>query len=365
MSLFVTDDQIGTVKLVTTIRGTIEFLQNLGKFYQAFSVHLKHQPSEQHTLKEAHEMVKGVSAYFKSAVDEVKSTINSNRVTSGPEGTISTKTATSLELVEKGLEKLDANFTEVNPDFKIKPEVCLTVQVENLHAVSRLKHPTCTVLEYARDFGNAMHESLKRSSNWAAFYFTYSESYYPVPENKIALKDIPKVKQVPVETMSKSDQRAMREWAQEHGKVVRQLTIRQTNTKHAAGTLPLNMYRKELPVGERILIESVVLENCADGGIEPTVSCDQQSEYDSASDEEDHPQAEDQEEASDVNCTRSQLLPGTSCPKQYALDWGGLSLCYTEPFHRIKVTVKVHGNSYFKIDLELKFMLVNILPSIL
>ena len=120
--------------------------------------------------------------------------------------------------------------------------------------------------------------------------------------------------------MSKSDQRAMREWAQEHGKVVRQLTIRQTNTKHAAGTLPLNMYRKELPVGERILIESVVLENCADGVIEPTVSCDQQSEYDSASDEEDHPQAEDQEEASDVNCTRSQLLPGTSCRKQYAFD---------------------------------------------
>ena len=138
-------------------------------------------------------MIKGVSAYFKSAVDEVKSTINSNRVTSGPEGTISTKTATSLELVEKGLEKLDANFTEMNPDFKIKPEVCLTVQVENLHAVSHLKHPTCTVLEYARDFGNAMHESLKRTSNWAAFYFTHSELYYPVPENKIALKDIPKV----------------------------------------------------------------------------------------------------------------------------------------------------------------------------
>ena len=81
LSLFVTDGQIGTVKLVTTIRGIIEFLQNLGKFYQAFSVHLKHQLSEQHTLKEAHEMVKGVSAYFKSAVDEVKSTINSNRVT--------------------------------------------------------------------------------------------------------------------------------------------------------------------------------------------------------------------------------------------------------------------------------------------
>ena len=117
-----------------------------------------------------------VSTYFKSTVDDVKTIINSNRVTNGPEGTISTKTATTLELVEKGLEKLDINFTEVNPDFKIKPEVFLAVQVENFHAVSHLKHPTCTVLEYARDFGNTMHESLKRTTNWAAFYFTHAES---------------------------------------------------------------------------------------------------------------------------------------------------------------------------------------------
>ena len=55
------------------------------------------------------------------------------------------------------------NFTEVNPYFKIKPEVCLTVQVENLRAVSHLKHPAKTVLEYARNFGNTMLESLKRN----------------------------------------------------------------------------------------------------------------------------------------------------------------------------------------------------------
>lgn len=143
------------------------------------------------------------------------------------------------------MEKIDINFTaEVNPDFKIKLEVCLTVQVDILHAVSHLKHPAWAVLEYARDFGNTMHESLK-----------HAESYYPVPENKIVLKDIRKMKQLPVKTMSKSDRRTMREWAQEHGKTVSQLT------KHAVGTLPLNMYRKELPVGEGIPTEFAVLEN--------------------------------------------------------------------------------------------------------
>ena len=227
-NVFVTDSQIGTVKLVTTIRGTVEFLENLGTFYRAFSVHFKRQQTEKQTLKEAHQMVKGVSGYFKSTVNEVKNMMKSNRVTNGPEGTIASKTATSLELVEKGLQRLDANFSELNPDFKIKPEVCLTVQVENLHTVTHLKHPTCTVLEYARDFGNSMHESLKRTTNWAAYYFTHPQSYYPVPENKIALHDIPKMKQLPVEVMPQNDQIVMREWAQEHGKAVRQLTIRQT-----------------------------------------------------------------------------------------------------------------------------------------
>ena len=137
-------------------------------------------------------MVKGVSTYFKSTVDDVKS-INSNQVNKGPEGTISNKTATSLELVEKGLEKLNANFT-ANPDFKVKPEVSLTEQFENLHTISHLKHPTCTVLAHAKVCGNTMHESLKRTTNWATFYYTLFKSCYPVLENKIAVKDIPKIK---------------------------------------------------------------------------------------------------------------------------------------------------------------------------
>ena len=37
-NIFLTDAQIGTVKLVTTVTETIQFLENLGQFYGAFSV---------------------------------------------------------------------------------------------------------------------------------------------------------------------------------------------------------------------------------------------------------------------------------------------------------------------------------------
>lgn len=270
-NIFVTDAQIGTVKLITTITGTVQFLRNLGELYGAFSVHLKNKPTQRRTLSEAQEMVKNVSIYLNSTVAEVQEVRKSSAITNGPEGTVASKTVKSVQLVEKGLRNLNKSIAEINPSFKIEPQVCLTMQVESHHAVSHFKHPTCTPLEYARDFGNAMHESLKRTSKWAAYYFTHRKSYYPIPENNIALKDIPKMAQLPANKMSECDQLLMREWAQEHGQAVRQRTVRQNNTKYASGTLPLNMYEKNLPVGERVIFEND----------------DQQSEYDSDSDEED------------------------------------------------------------------------------
>ena len=71
---------------------------------------------------------------------------------------------------------------------------------------------------------------------------------------------------MPPKEMSKVDQTLLREWAQEHGKAVRQRTVRQYTTKHNAGTLPLIVYEKELPFLER--------------------DASQDSEYDSGSDEE-------------------------------------------------------------------------------
>ena len=154
--------------------------------------------------------------------------------------------------------------------------------MESQHAVSHFKHPSCTVLEYARDLGT-MHASLKRTSQWSVYYFTHRRSYYPVPENSISLRDTPKLSPMPPKEVS---QWLMREWAQEHGKAVRQRTVRQCTTKHNAGTLPLNTYEKALPIGERITFENASRD----------------SEYDSGSDEEERESAEDQgEDSLDLN----------------------------------------------------------------
>ena len=61
---------------------------------------------------------------------------------------------------------------------------------------------------------------------------------------------------MPPKEMSKVDQTLLREWAQEHGKAVRQRTERQYTTKHNAGTLPLIVYEKELPFGRETPVKT-------------------------------------------------------------------------------------------------------------
>ena len=67
----------------------------------------------------------------------------------------------------------------------------------------------------------------------------------------------------------------MHQWASEHGKAVRQLSFRQNNTKHQA-FLDLNMYRKELPIGDRVIKEPSSADDIGD----------HLSEYDSDSSED-------------------------------------------------------------------------------
>ena len=59
---------------------------------------------------------------------------------------------------------------------------------------------------------------------------------------------------LPLTTVSMSNvhQDLMREWARDNGKSVRQRTVSQETTKYKSWTLPLNMYRSEEQIGEKV-----------------------------------------------------------------------------------------------------------------
>ena len=97
-------------------------------------------------------------------------------------------------------------------------------------------------------------------TQWSAFFFTHSTSYYPVPWTQIHLLDFLRMTQQDLPVMSSPDQDLMRNWANTHGKCVRQRTVRQETTKYKDCTLPLNMYQTAVHRGERLEFATVERE---------------------------------------------------------------------------------------------------------
>jgi len=52
-NIFITDAQVGAIKLITDVGCAVKFMENLGlgKLYQAFSVHQKHASSHLNTAR--------------------------------------------------------------------------------------------------------------------------------------------------------------------------------------------------------------------------------------------------------------------------------------------------------------------------
>ena len=58
---------------------------------------------------------------------------------------------------------------------------CMTLDVEDCHAIFHSKKVNMSSLEYARLFG-ATRKSVKSAASWAAYYHTSRKSRYPRPE---------------------------------------------------------------------------------------------------------------------------------------------------------------------------------------
>ena len=76
---------------------------------------------------------------------------------SGFQGTTSKRTKLSVNMILNRLKYLEALVKEHNSSYTIDLHTCLTVQVENLHAMGHFKDQFPTALQYARNLVNTDH----------------------------------------------------------------------------------------------------------------------------------------------------------------------------------------------------------------
>ncbi len=152
------------------ITGSIDNLEFLGQFYQAFGVHEKHADADNITLDDTLSCLKESQQFIEKHAASARSVLGlTQMVTNGPQGTISHKTQKSIALLRNGIKSLATKLD----GYPIEHSSLLTNVVENLHATSHMRHETFSYLDYARDFGVIMKESLKRTCLWSAKYFTH------------------------------------------------------------------------------------------------------------------------------------------------------------------------------------------------
>ena len=86
-------------------------------------------------------------------------------------------------------------LTDLKPSSKSQNYTDMTLVTVELFDIRRGTHCSVvyhkdkffTVLDYARNFGNAAKEGLKRRTNWAAYYFTNLNSWYSLSERAMIL----------------------------------------------------------------------------------------------------------------------------------------------------------------------------------
>ena len=224
-----------------------KFLKGIGALYDAFSVHSK---GATYNMM----MLVYLSASVKDMLSETTSDIrNSTGITgtlNGPQGHVSAKTVGSVGMIEWGLQRLFVNLSEF--DYQAANLLsCMTLDVENCHSTVHIKQANLSKMEYCRSFGLTMKETIKRTTEWAAYYHTSRSSWYPKPEETISFSSMPTIAPLHAVKMSQADCDLLRNWASSFGAAVRQLTVRQESTMAKHGTLPEFMYQRQCVVSDK------------------------------------------------------------------------------------------------------------------
>ncbi|XP_068701314.1 uncharacterized protein [Montipora foliosa] len=107
-SVFTTDAAAVKIKLLTGLSGTTDFLKHLGILYDTFGITCKAATSQPITPEQVIQNLNTVDGYIKATVMNVKETNNlkENSTMNGPQGTVSQKTQTSIELLLNGVKSL-------------------------------------------------------------------------------------------------------------------------------------------------------------------------------------------------------------------------------------------------------------------
>jgi len=251
--------------MITSILALTAFFENLWKFLTAFQL----TSDDVSGLEEAIDLTQSYYSFLEKASLKVQQIKGSTAKTQGPDGTLSSTTLNSAEMILLGLNRLKEDVIHLNPEYLKDIEVrsLLTLFVENFFSSMRGGNMvTPTVLDFCQRFPRCTNELLKRVTKNPFNYFTNRKaSYYLQPSMKdflIQFSELAKLPKLGKGCLATKQIAELRQWVSIHGKSVRQNTTRIFSTKDKPGTLPLNVYEAS-PPKEKTVDFNALLEDAS------------------------------------------------------------------------------------------------------
>ena len=202
--VYVRDAQANSLMVCTEVKQCSLFLNAMGSLYNAFSVHNKGSTYTVKRPDEALILVRQCKDFLNDITVDIRSNTGISRTLNGPEGHVSAKTVQSVSMTEWGLQRLFDNLKTF--DYQATNLLsCMTLDVENCHSTVHIKQVNMSVKEYSRSFAVTMKESVKRVTQWGAYYHKSRKSWYPKPEETISFSKVPTMKPLPVVDLSQAD----------------------------------------------------------------------------------------------------------------------------------------------------------------
>ena len=182
--MYVADTAVGAIKVITPTNSLCKFLKLLDSLCKMFGVHWHGVQAESHSIQDAISTLSKLTSVVDFWENEIQKKMGRKAATQGPQGTISSKSKCSIEILKESLCSLRDFLKEVNPQFDsfLKLVATLTLVVENFFTQMRSRNDMLTALEFAYLFAPTIRESLKQLTDSGFVYYTSPHFYYEVPD---------------------------------------------------------------------------------------------------------------------------------------------------------------------------------------
>ena len=250
-TIYVADTAVGRVCMVTPTSALSLYLEQTDTVCKTFGIHLPGISLNIYSISQAIAAFRDVSSLLSTWERETAESLCRASTVQGPQGTPSSKSIQSVKVILESLGILKESLSYINADFisHVRLASLLTLVVEHLFSKMRSRNPTPTLLEYAQLFGPTMKENVKQLTKCGFHYFTASSSFYELPDGgSLHFTDVPVIPQLPTKSMPIDDQKVLRDWRDNYGQPVAQVTVRNQSTKDNVGTLPLYSYTRPQPI---------------------------------------------------------------------------------------------------------------------